>query len=79
MQPSPLRLQGVGGTSESSGFVHLPAMLQHGLHIVSLPVYIMPDESMPRGVDLLLGVDTQTLTSVIWWKMSAIIMSSRTI
>jgi hypothetical protein len=61
MQPSPVRLHGVGGISDSSGFVYLPVRLQYGLHDVTLPVYIMPDEAMPRGVDLLLGVDTQNL------------------
>ena len=59
IQPSQIKLHGVGGSSVSQGFAVLPVMLQAGFRLVMVPAYIMNDDAMPTGVDLLLGIDTR--------------------
>ena len=61
IQPSAIRLQGVGGHSMSIGFINLEITLQHGWQPVMLPVHILTDTAMPQGVDILFGVDAQQL------------------
>ena len=61
IQPSQIKLHGVGGSSVSQGFVVLPVMLQVGFRLVMVPPYIINDDAMPTGVDLLLGIDTQNI------------------
>ena len=64
IQPSQIKLHGVGGSSVSQGFAVLPVTLQAGFRLVFVNAYIMNDNAMPTGVDLLLGVDTQLLLSM---------------
>ena len=64
IQPSQIRLHGVGGSSVSQGFAVLPVRLQAGFRLAMVPAFIMNDNAMPTGVDLLLGIDTQRLLSM---------------
>ena len=73
IQSSKLKLHGVGGSSVSHGFAAIPIMLQAGFRLVTVPAYIMNDDAMPTGVDLLLGVDTQLQLSMEFDSMNHVI------
>ena len=73
IQPSKIKLNGVGGSSVSHGFAVLSVTLQAGFRPLLVHAYIMNDEAMPNGVDFLLGIDTQLQLSMEFDSMNHVI------